>query len=1014
MNVSRRTWLQAVVAVAFVLPLFSLEARRADVPKRPLDIEDVIAFRGLGATALSPNGQWLAYRMSPTQGDSEVILRNTTSDKEIKLAVGEGAGGAMTFSEDSQWLAVSAAATKREADTARRASRPAAQAGMTLVELASGKKTDIAKIRRFAFNNDAGGWIALHRFGADAAAGAAGVAGAAGRAGAPGRGGAGADGGTAGDTRAKGTDLVLHDLKTGSEINIGNVSDFAFNKSGKILAMIIDAADQAGNGVQVRDMTSGVVTPLDTDKAFYERLAFTDDGDALAVLKGHDEIKAWKDRLFAVAGWTGFNAGLASLKQSTYDPKNDASFPKEMSISNNRTPSWTENRDAILFGIAKINKADPPAGRGRGAAAEGADVPAPPADAPVPPAGGGAAVADAADRPNLVLWHYKDPRLQSAQQVQEASDRSYTYLATYRVAENKCVRLADDDVRQVNVGAKEKFAVGTDVRAYELQANLDGRSFRDIYAINMATGARTPIKKQSQYGYQISPDGTKYYYYEGKHYFVVDLATITPKNITLKVPTSFVDVEDDHNTVTPPINPVGWTSDSASLILSDGWDMWKVAADGSGAAVNLTVNGKKNQIRYRQRLRVDPEEKGIDLSKPQYIGMMAEWTKKQGIGVVAPAKPGVELLVYDDASFGRLTKAKNADVWIYSKETSSMPPEIYATNATLSTSKKLTNTAAEIEPFAYTTGRILVDFYNDRHDKANPKGEKLQGTLYLPANYEKGKTYPTIVYIYERLTQGTNSFSRPSVPGTGFNRAFYMSNGYAVFEPDIKYYVNDPGMSAVWALVPAVKAAIATGVVDPARVALHGHSWGGYQTAFTITQTNIFKAAAAGAPLTDMISMYALIYKNSGGTNGAIFEASQGRFTSGPWDNWDAYTRNSPIAFAKNVKTPLLMLHNDTDGAVDFTQGIEYFNTLRRLGKPVVLIEYPGENHGLARQPNMQDYMIRMKEYFDFYLMDKPAPDWLKDGIPRLKMTDDVTERLKAREDAKKKKATETIKKGGV
>ena len=98
-----------------------------------------------------------------------------------------------------------------------------------------------------------------------------------------------------------------------------------------------------------------------------------------------------------------------------------------------------------------------------------------------------------------------------------------------------------------------------------------------------------------------------------------------------------------------------------------------------------------------------------------------------------------------------------------------------------------------------------------------------------------------------------------------------------------------------------------------------------------------------------MVSMYSLIYKNSGGTNQAIFESSQGRFLGGYWDNWEAYVRNSPVNFAKNVKTPLVILHNDKDGAVDFTQGVEYFNTLRRLGKPVVMLEYPGENHGLAK-----------------------------------------------------------------
>jgi len=1002
MKLARRTFLSALLALALVLPFVPVKAQ-STAAKRPMDIEDVIAFRNMGTTTLSNDGQWMVYSMRPTQGDTELIVRSTATDKEMKFPVGDGGGNSAVFSDDSQWIAFSTSAKKADADAARRASRPAAQSGMTLVNLATGEKKEIAKIRRFAFNGETGGWIALHRFGADAGAGGgAAAAGAAGRGGAPGRAG-GAGGGTAGDTRVKGTDLVLHELKTNAEINIGNVSEFAFNKSGKTLAMVIDAADQAGNGVQLRDMTSGVVSSLDTDKAFYERLSFTEEGDALLVLQGHDEITAWKDRLFAVIGWTGFDKGAP--KKVAYDSTKDTTFPKEMSISNNRTPSWTESRDAILFGIAKINKADAPAGRGRGAgpAAEG--------DAPAP-AAGGAAAADAADRPNLVIWHYKDPRLQSAQQVQESGDRAFTFTSAYRVAENKFIRLADDDVRQVTIGPKDKFAIGSDNRAYELQGNLDGRTFRDIYTINMATGARTPIKKQAQYAYQISPDGTKYYYYEAKHYFVIDLPTGVAKNITQTVPTSFIDVEDDHNQIDPPINPVGWTSDSASLILSDGWDMWKVPAVGAGTAVNLTVNGKKDQIRYRTRVRVDPEEKGIDLSKPNYIMSMEEWTKKQGIGVLTPGGRGVETLISADASFSRLVKAKKADVWIYSKETSSTAPEIYSTTSTLTMGKKLTNANAEVEPFTYTSGRILVDFYNDKKDKKNPKGEKLQGTLYLPANYEKGKTYPTVVYIYERLTQGTNQFSRPGVPGTGFNRAYYMSNGYAVYEPDIKYYINDPGMSAVWALVPAVKAAIATGIVDPARVALHGHSWGGYQTAFTITQTDIFKAAAAGAPLTDMISMYSLIYKNSGGTNGAIFENSQGRFTSGPWDNWDAYTRNSPVRYAKNVKTPLLMLHNDTDGAVDFTQGIEYYNTLRRLGKPVVLVEYPGENHGLARQPNMQDYMIRMKEFFDYHLMGKAAPEWLENGVSRLKMNDDVTARMKARDDAKKAK-TAAEKKGG-
>jgi dipeptidyl aminopeptidase/acylaminoacyl peptidase len=196
-------------------------------------------------------------------------------------------------------------------------------------------------------------------------------------------------------------------------------------------------------------------------------------------------------------------------------------------------------------------------------------------------------------------------------------------------------------------------------------------------------------------------------------------------------------------------------------------------------------------------------------------------------------------------------------------------------------------------------------------------------------------------------------------------------------------------------MVPAVKAAIATGIVDPKRIGITGHSWGGYQTAFLVTQTDLFAAAVAGAPLTNMVSMYSLIYKNTGGTNQPIFESSQGRFKGGYWDNWDAYYRNSPVFFAKNVKTPLMILHNDKDGAVDFTQGIEYFNTLRRLDKPVVMLQYKGENHGLAKPANQRDYARRMREFFDHHLMGKPAPAWLKEGVPHLKMDEHLEERSK-------------------
>ena len=211
--------------------------------------------------------------------------------------------------------------------------------------------------------------------------------------------------------------------------------------------------------------------------------------------------------------------------------------------------------------------------------------------------------------------------------------------------------------------------------------------------------------------------------------------------------------------------------------------------------------------------------------------------------------------------------------------------------------KKISDANPQQKEFLWSSGSKLIEY-------TSAKGDKLQGALFLPANYQPGKSYPTIVYIYEKLSQGLNSYTTPTT--NGFNKSVYTSNGYAVLMPDIVYKVNDPGMSAVWCVLPALEAAIKTGVVDKDHVGIQGHSWGGYQTAFLITQTDAFRAAIAGAPLTEMISMYYSIYWNSGGGNMAIFESSQGRFTGSPIDVTDAYVRNSPISHAKNVKTPLV------------------------------------------------------------------------------------------------------------
>jgi len=310
----------------------------------------------------------------------------------------------------------------------------------------------------------------------------------------------------------------------------------------------------------------------------------------------------------------------------------------------------------------------------------------------------------------------------------------------------------------------------------------------------------------------------------------------------------------------------------------------------------------------------------------------------------------------------------------------------------------MTEANPQQKEYLWSSGSMLVDY-------KNVNGVKLQAALFLPANYEKGKSYPTIVLIYQKLSQVLNRYFNPSTGRDlwqdGFNKSVYTSGGYAVLMPDVVFRVNDPGISSLECVVPAVEATIATGVVDRNNVGLHGHSWGGYQTSFLVTQTDIFKAAVPGAPLTNMVSMYSQMYWRRGVPNQPLFESGQGRFSSGYWDILDAYIRNSAVYHAKNVKTPILLMHNDKDGAAEWNQGIEYFNTLRRLRKPVIMLQYIGEGHGLQKLANKIDYTIRMREFYDHYLMGKPAPKWLKEGIPHLKMKEHIKEQSKKAKKAK-------------
>lgn len=901
--IKKKTLLFVPLLLAQLAVIAQPESDTAKTP-RPMSWKDIPSWRAISpyTVTLSPDGKWVGYALLAREGDGDLYIKKVKDTAQKVYALGNPAFPSFSFSEDGKWLAYKEAVPFKEKKAAAKIPGKQLFEKLHLVELSTGKKTTFEKSGSFAFNGKTASHLAINVTKE--------------RSGPP------------RPDEAQGSDLLIVELSSGKSQNIGNVSEFAFNKQGNLLAYTIDAAGQAGNGVYLYTPANRSTSVLDNDKATYKSLGWTKDGDGFALLKMVKDEKFKSDK-GAVIGVKNF-AGTPTV--TIYEAAKDSvAFPKGMTISANRKPVWGESLDRLYFGIAALEPAKKDAPKTDTAKKTPPAKPSKEAElarieklrgdtsiksiddlkkalAKLDTSKGPAPAAPAVNKddiakPDMAIWHGGDKRLQSRQQVQAMGDKNYTYAAGYDVADKKFIRYNDSSIRSVNALPKQLYAYAYDDQPYELDQNLDGQNYADVYVIDLKTGSKEKLfEKFYVPSYSAmpnpSPDGLKFTYGKDGHYYVYDIPSKTSINITQNIPASFVDTDDDHN-VKKPLTPViGWSSDNKYVLIRDLWDIWQIPANGKGSAVNLTANGRTEKIRYTNRYSVDPDEKGIDLKKPIYVRQYGEWNKKTGIVRLQAGKSGGTVLAWDDAAISSLSKAKNADVYMYAKETFNTPTEFFAGDELLKNVEQVTKNTPDAAKYTWSAGTQLVDYVSD-------KGDTLQGALFLPAGYVKGQKYPTVVYYYEKLSQSRNSYAAPDFSGTGWNPNMYTSNGYAVFIPDIVYKMDDPGMSAVWCVLPAVKAAIKTGVIDEEHIGIHGHSWGGYQTAFLATQTNMFKAAAAGAALTNMVSMYDLIYWNSGGGNMSIFEASQGRFTGAPWENWDSYLRNSPIYHVKKVNTPL-------------------------------------------------------------------------------------------------------------
>lgn len=905
----------------FLLLAFAVTIPLAAQPKPPITPADYAKWETLGSGVFSPDGKWLAYTIRRSDGTYELRVSPVAGGKTLiaKLATDPA------FSSDSRWVAYAIGVSESDAEKAPAARKPQNRLG--LMDLSTGTATTVDDITAFAFS-DRGAFLAMRRYGARPA-GAAAATPAAGRGG---RGG----GGRGGGADAVGTTLLVRDLATGVDTTFGDVTDFKWQDKGTHLAMIIGAENRVGNGVQLFDAAASTLKVLDSGNASFSNLTWRKDSSDLAALRSKRD-RAYDGDSHIVLAWQNVAA------------KKTADVPAPQRIVSSRAPQWSEDGKIIYIGIAEWEK-------------KADQVPGDPA--------------------NVEVWHSKDVNVIAEQKLRLARDRDRHVVAAWHLDSGKVVPLGTNVKETMTIPRHGSIALAMDETPYDTDG-MFGRRYNDVYKVDLMSGTRTAVAKRVIPPVWHSPGGHYVLAFKDNVYTIYDLETGATRDISKAVAgVTFTDKEDDH---TPAHKPswgiAGWTKDDKSVIVYDDTDVYELYSDGSKA--RKLTNGSAEQVRYRY-VNVQSgggggrggrggfgggNDEAIDLSKPVYLSLYGIWTKKTGYAILKG--DSVEKAVWLDRGTRGLIKAKEAETYAYVAEAFDVSPNYFAAQADLKSPRQVSDTNPFQSNYAWGKSQLI--------EYKSPQGERLQGALFYPANYEPGKKYPMLVHIYERESNFLHRYF-PVSERSPYSEAIWTSKGYFVLMPDIVFRPRDPGMSILECTVAATKAAIATGMIDSKHMGITGHSWGGYGSTFIMTQTDMFAAGAVGGSLTDLISNFGEVYWNNGVPETGHMEVGQERMQVPLWEDPQAYIRNSSVFSINKMKGPLLMSTADHDGASDWHQTLEFYNIARRAGKQVVMLMYPGENHSLAIKANQIDYHHRILDWFGYYLKGNDAPEWINKG----------------------------------
>ena len=747
------------------------------------------------------------------------------------------------------------------------------------------------------------------------------------------------------ETNDTGTRLTLRELKTGKENTFEFVDQYVFSEQGEKLMFASSGDDSTFlAGVYLFDFQKKNLMPLHREKGIYKKMIFDEAGNQAAFLASVDTLKM-ETVNYQMHHWKGGKDSAEVIFTNV-----NTLLQNSWRLSEHEKLFFSKDGKRLFFGIAP------------------------------PPILQDTTLLDE-EIVNVEVWSYTDKTLYTQQESQADDEKKRAYLSSYDIAQKTFQLHANLMINEVRIGdeGNANIIMGFDETPYLERLSWEGGpSYKDLYikdlddknwkVIAREVRGSPRLSPKANYVYWYSPPDTAWYSYS------IDKNKTT--QITNNKISMFYDEINDRPMHPWTYNIAGWTEDDQYVLIYDRYDIWKVHPEYLEAPVRITKGREAAEPTVYRYLRLDPEARFIDLKDEMFVHFVNTKTKEEGYGKLNGANGTFRKLTSGAFDFTtRVQKAKDVNVLLYTKANFQVFPDLIVARDD-NFNRPLRVSKANPQQSEYAWGTI------ENYTWTSLDGQKLDGLLVKPANFDPKKKYPMLVNFYERNSDGLHRHRAPYPHRSTINYAYYANRGYLIFNPDVPYRVGYPGESAYNAVIPGVTSLIEKGFVDAENVGLQGHSWGGYQAAYLVTKSNIFKCAESGAPVVNMISAYGGIRWGSGMSRMFQYEHTQSRIGGTIWEYPLRYIENSPIFFIDKIKTPLLILHNDKDGAVPWYQGIEFFTALRRLGKPAWMLNYNDEPHWPVKLQNRKDFNLRMQQFFDYYLQGKSKPMWMERGVP--------------------------------